>query len=211
MAPTLLMERITRSETNKAKINIVGIDEAGRGPLAGPVAVGAVVFSNRARFDVTGLADSKKLSPLRREEWFRKIKIWQKEGTLRFAVSLVSNTVIDKKGIVPAIQLGIERCLSKLEVNPKHTKVFLDGGLKAPREFINQETIIKGDEKIPAIALASIAAKVTRDKKMKVLSKIYPQYGFEIHKGYGTLAHRKALKKHKATGIHRKSFLKNFS
>jgi len=205
------MIRITRSSTNKAETDIVGIDEAGRGPLAGPVAVGAVLFLKRARFDFDGLTDSKKLTPSQREEWFRKMKDWQKEGKLRFAVSLVSNTVIDAKGIVPAINLGIERCLKKLKVDPKHTHIFLDGGLKAPAQFLNQETIIKGDEKIPAISLASITAKVTRDRKMVTLSKIYPHYGFEIHKGYGTKIHADAIRKHGISKIHRKSFLKNFS
>jgi ribonuclease HII len=191
-------------------MEVIGIDEAGRGPLAGPVAVGAVIFSKRARFDFDGLADSKKLSTLQREEWFRKMKDWQKEGKLRFAVSLISNTVIDTKGIASAISLGIERCFKKLNVDPNRAHVFLDGGLKAPDEFLNQQTIIKGDEKIPAISLASIAAKETRDTKMKQLAKKYPQYGFEIHKGYGTLFHRKAIKKYKASDIHRKTFLKNF-
>jgi len=190
---------------------IIGIDEAGRGPLAGPVAVGAVMFSKNEKFNFTGLADSKKLTPLHREVWFKKIKVWHKEGKLQFAVALVSNTVIDKKGIVPAINLGIERCLKKLNVNPKHTHVFLDGGLKAPAYFTNQETIIKGDEKIPAISLASITAKVTRDKRMVTVSKIYPHYGFETHKGYGTKIHADAISKHGISKIHRKSFLKNFS
>ncbi len=187
---------------------IVGIDEAGRGPLAGPVAVGVVWISPRAKLSYIGLTDSKKLSEKKREEWFRKMKEWQKEGKIRCAVTLVSHGVIDTKGIVYAVKLGIKKGLQKIDADPKRVEVLLDGALSAPVEFTKQQTIIKGDEKIPAISLASIAAKVTRDKKMKSLSKKYPQYGFEIHKGYGTLAHRNALAQYGVSKIHRISFIK---
>ncbi len=188
---------------------IVGIDEAGRGPLAGPISVGVVFIPVRGKLNLSGLTDSKKLSEKGREEWFQKMKQWQKEGKLRCSVSLVSNTVIDKKGIVYAVNLGMARCLKKLNINPKHTLVLLDGSLHAPKEFTHQRTIIKGDERISVISLASIAAKVTRDRYMVRLAKKHPQYGFEVHKGYGTLAHRKAIKRYKAATPHRRSFLKN--
>jgi len=187
----------------------VGIDEAGRGPLAGPVAVGAVRI--KAGFDMKffeGIKDSKKLSAKKREKWFLKAEEARKRGELDWAVSLVSEKGIDKAGIAPAIRSGIERCLKKLSAETTD-RIFLDGGLKLPKEYLYQETIIKGDEKIAVISLASICAKVTRDKYMTELSKKYPDYGFEIHKGYGTRAHIAAIKKHGASDVHRKSFLKN--
>lgn len=189
---------------------IVGIDEAGRGPLAGPVSVGVVCISNNVTLSTRGLTDSKKLSEKEREVWFEKITVWQKEDKLRYAVSLVSNTVIDKKGIVYAVKLGMKQCLKKLNLNPKHTLILLDGALRAPEEFSHQRTIIKGDEKVSLISLASIVAKVTRDKKMKSLAKRYPKYGFEVHKGYGTLMHMKTLGKYGLSPVHRRTFLITF-
>jgi ribonuclease HII len=192
---------------NFARVNgILGIDEAGRGPLAGPVAVGAVYVRPTTKLLVHGLKDSKQLSALAREEWFHKIKEWQKEDKLRYSVSLVSNSVIDREGIVSAIETGIDRCLKKIIVPSNKTQVMLDGGLRAPARFINQKTIIRGDEKVAVIALASIVAKVTRDKHMERMALKYPKYGFEIHKGYGTLKHRKAIKKFGHSPIHRKTF-----
>ncbi len=192
---------------NYASVNgILGIDEAGRGPLAGPVAVGAVYIRPKAKLSFCGLKDSKQLSAIAREGWFNKIKKWQKENKLRYSVSLVSHSVIDREGVVSAIDLGINRCLKKIIVPPNKTQVMLDGGLGAPTRFINQKTIIRGDEKIAVIALASIVAKVTRDRHMERMSLKYPKYGFEIHKGYGTLKHRRAIKKFGHSRIHRKTF-----
>lgn len=188
---------------------IVGIDEAGRGPLAGPVAVGVTKFkSNFNKKLLRGIRDSKKLSEKNREIWFNTANEMKTRGEVEFAVSLVSEKIIDKHGIVYAINLGIKRGLIKLSV-PINSKVFLDGGIKVPEKFHNQKTIIKGDEKIPVISLASICAKVTRDRYMVNLSKKYPKYNFHIHKGYGTLMHRKLIKKHGPSLVHRKSFLKN--
>jgi ribonuclease HII len=197
---------------------VVGIDEAGRGPLAGPVAVGAVVVATEALTNINGnrsvhplfkvAKDSKQLSPPRREEIFKFIQAAKKDGTLDFAVSLVSAKVIDEKGIVFAIRRAIKNCLNKLGVPPHQTLILLDGSLHAPEQFLFQETIIRGDQSEPIIGLASIAAKVTRDQKMLQLAKKYPQFGFEIHKGYGTLFHRKQIKKYGASEIHRKSFLR---
>lgn len=187
--------------------HIVGIDEAGRGPLAGPVAVGAVRINadfNKRFFK--GIKDSKKLTEKKREAWFKLVNKKKKEGQIDFAVSLISEKIIDKKGIVQAINLGINKCLVKLKIS-KDSKIFLDGGIKAPADFIYQKTIIKGDEKVSVISLASICAKVTRDRYMVRLSKKYPKYGFDIHKGYGTLMHRKNIKKHGSSKVHRKSFL----
>lgn len=191
---------------------IVGIDEAGRGPLAGPVAVGAVKINTE--FDkkfFKGIRDSKQLSEDERELWFELARQMQKEGRLQYAVSLVSEKVIDKHGIAHAIRLGIKRCLRKLAVSEAETQVFLDGGIKAPEAFVHQLTVVKGDEKIPVISLASIMAKVSRDRFMLKVAKTFPQFGFHTNKGYGTGVHIDALQKHGPTAIHRLSFIKSLT
>lgn len=192
-----------------AMSHTVGIDEAGRGPLAGPVAIGAVIVPdgfNKKFFK--SIKDSKKLSPSDRDLWFALALEAQRRGELDFKVALVSEKVIDRKGISYAINLGIKRCLKSLGI-PEESQIFLDGGIKAPDRFTHQLTVVRGDEKIPVIALASIMAKVTRDRRMFALSKKFPQFGFHIHKGYATLDHRKAIKEYGSSDIHRKSFLKN--
>jgi ribonuclease HII len=190
---------------------IVGIDEAGRGPLAGPVSVGAVkIGKNFNQKFFKGIKDSKKLTEDERELWFGLLLEAKRRGDLDFCVSLVSEGVIDKHGIAYAIKLGIKRCLMRLEVE-EGDQIFLDGGIKAPEKFTHQTTVVKGDEKIPIISLASICAKVVRDRRMVKVGKNYPEYGFDVHKGYGTEAHRHAIKKHGPKDIHRKSFLKNIN
>lgn len=195
--------------------SVVGIDEAGRGPLAGPVAVGAaMVRGDRLKVSgfkkwCKGLKDSKKLSEKKREEWFEKMKVAEREGWLTFAVVMVSAREIDRHGIAPSISRALTQALTKLNADPAHTLVLLDGGLKAPEEFAFQKTIIKGDEKESIISLASIAAKVSRDRLLKCLAKRYPGYGLEVHKGYGTAAHRSAMRRHGLSAIHRKSFCRN--
>ena len=123
---------------------------------------------------------------------------------------MVHAETIDQKGITHAIRLSIKRCLKRCKVDPRVTRVLLDGSLKAPEEFMYQETIIKGDQKEKVISLASIMAKVTRDQWMKKEALKYPEYGFEIHKGYGTKKHRENIKKKGLSPIHRKSFLKTY-
>ncbi len=190
---------------------IIGVDEAGRGPLAGPVSIGVAVVPSGFDWDMLpGVGDSKKVSPKNREAIFRHAKALKKQGLLDFRVILVSAKIIDRIGITKAVALGIERCFKKLALDPRNTEVKLDGLLKAPEVFKKQETIIKGDAKEKVIGLASILAKVTRDQHMLRLSDDYPEYSFHIHKGYGTLAHRTALKKHGLSKIHRKSFCKKF-
>lgn len=184
---------------------IVGIDEVGRGPFAGPVTVCACSIPND--FDrklFKGFRDSKRLSANQRGEWFQKIKSWQKIG-LKFGVTSVSNKVIDSKGLSVAINSALLLSLAKIK-SPNSSVILLDGGLKAPKEFKNQKTIVKGDEKEPIIALASIIAKVTRDAYMIRIAKKYPQYNLEINKGYGTKAHSNAILKYGLSPIHRKSF-----
>jgi ribonuclease HII len=188
---------------------LIGIDEAGRGPLAGPVTVAAVAATVKIKSQISNLKlrDSKKLTVLQREEWAKHIC----EHPRIFCVSAsVSAKVIDKIGITKAVCLAINRCIKKLEkkanVNHKNSFIKLDGLLKVPEKY-SQETIIKGDEKIPIISLASIIAKVTRDKKMRQYHKKFPQYDFARHKGYGTKLHYKNLKKHGLCEIHRRSYL----
>jgi ribonuclease HII len=194
---------------------LIGIDEVGRGPVAGPVAVGAVLIpeNNLAEAEkiFANFKDSKKLSPKKRNEWFENIKKAKHEGLLDYKVVFVDNKKIDEFGIAPSIRSCIKNSLKFLNVpeSDSGTLVLLDGGLKAPEEFVNQKTIIKGDEKEMVIALASIVAKVTRDALMCKLAKEYPQYGLENHKGYGTKAHMNAIKNNGISEIHRKTYLKN--
>lgn len=193
--------------------SVVGIDEVGRGPLAGPVAVGSFWILNPEfhllvdAFAVP-LHDSKQLSRTQRETWFRQLESWREEGKCDFAVAMTSAEDIDKHGISKGIKKALAETLYILECGTD-CQILLDGSLKAPSEYTKQITIIKGDEKEMAIALASIVAKVTRDNHMLRLAKRYPQYGFERHMGYGTEEHYTALRKHGLTPIHRKSFLKN--
>lgn len=195
---------------------IVGIDEVGRGPIAGPVCVVAFkllsvdyqsLVENSKKELKTPLRDSKKLSKKQREKWFEHLKVAKTENVCDYSVSFVSSENIDKFGISKCIKKALAESLNKLKVSPKEVKVLLDGGLHAPEEYIHQETIIKGDELHPVISLASIVAKVSRDKVMFDYSKTYPQYGFDKHVGYGTKAHYEAIKKYGQTPIHRKTFI----
>ncbi|MEI7688840.1 MAG: ribonuclease HII [Candidatus Nomurabacteria bacterium] len=197
---------------------IIGIDEVGRGPLAGPVAVCAFLIKDEKFLEsaigkaygkvLPKLKDSKKLSKKQREVWFEFLKLQKKEGDCDYAVSFVSPENIDKFGIAKCIQKALNESLQKVaSQNLSSFQIFLDGGLKAPIEYVNQETIIRGDELHPVISMASIVAKVTRDAVMTKYAKDYPEYGFECHSGYGTKAHYDAIKKHGQTPIHRKSYI----
>ena len=206
----------------------IGIDEVGRGPIAGPVAVGAFIFLNYASSLsrklnsklFRGVKESKQLTEKKREMWFKKICALRHDtdknkdfdkNSIDFVVTFQSEKVIDNKGLSFAIRKCLETSLSKLikkyKINSEEVLILLDGGLKAPLEYKNQKTIIKGDVKEKVIALASICAKVLRDRRMKKWAKKYPQYGFEIHKGYGTKRHYKAIKNSGLIHLHRKSFL----
>lgn len=197
-----MMEKISPHITH-----IVGIDEAGRGPLAGPVAVGAFCIPiNFDRSFFIKVMDSKQLSHKKRILWFKKIKDLHKKGEIQYKIALVGSKLIDSQGITQAVFLGIKRVINRLNLNPKKTLVLLDGLLRAPKEFIYQKTIIKGDAKEPIIGCASIMAKVKRDLYMIRKSKLFPKYGFDIHKGYGTKSHMQALKKYGYSKIHRQSF-----
>lgn len=184
----------------------IGIDEAGRGPLAGPLSLGLVMANQTALLELKLTTDSKGLSASRREDWYQKIVDQKEKGNLFFACVLITNQQIDNLGLTASWQLGIKEGLSKLPFKMTD-QIFLDGGLKAPENYINQQTIIGGDKKVRVISLASIVAKVTRDKEMFKLAKKYPQYGFEVHKGYATLDHYLALLQYGPCPIHRQSFL----
>lgn len=187
---------------------VVGIDEAGRGPLAGPVAVGVVVVPEST--DLLSLFpklnDSKKLSEKRREEIFVRLQEEIKAGSIVALVTLASSEKIDAKGISACIREAIENSLAKLVPESAHHKVYLDGSLKAPKHYA-QETVIGGDALIPAIMLASVAAKVTRDRYMLKQAEAYPEYRFEQHKGYGTKLHREKIQEHGMCAIHRRTFI----
>lgn len=187
---------------------LLGVDEAGRGPLAGPVSVGVVAVQEG--FDVAkefpGVADSKKLSEKKREQIFKMLETRAALGDARFVVEFENAEAIDKEGIAQVIRRAITRAVHSLAPDPAFARVQLDGALRAPPAYA-QETIIGGDALIPIISLASIAAKVSRDRLMIDLSKQHPQYGFEKHKGYGTKAHYAALEKHGLCVIHRRSFI----
>jgi ribonuclease HII len=191
---------------------IVGVDEAGRGPLAGPVSLAALAIrvEDEALLKNDRIRDSKQLSEKAREKKLAELKVLRKNGKVRYAVSLVGSKFIDQKGIVAAVKKGIWNVLSRLKLEAETTLVLLDGGIKAPHTFKNQKTIIRGDATVPVIAHASIVAKVTRDRKMKKFALSFPEYGFEIHKGYGTTAHIAKIKKHGLSKIHRKTFLKKY-
>src|SRR3989344_6599467 len=173
---------------------IIGIDEVGRGPLAGPVTVCAVCLPNDSKYWFSkkllkGFTDSKKLSPRKREELSEIAYNAKGKGLIKFSISPVPASYIDKHGISRATFLAIKKCLRKLNLVPRECRVMLDGLLKAPKEYIFQKTIIRGDQKIKVISCASVLAKVHRDSFMTKMDKTYFQYGFKNHKGYGTKQH----------------------
>lgn len=180
---------------------VCGIDEAGRGPLAGPVCAAAVILP--AHLDLSGLTDSKKLTDKRRRELFPLIK----EQAVAYGIGLASEREIDEINILQATFLAMERALAQLSVRPE--LALIDGNRE--KDFgIPVKTIVKGDSLSANIAAASILAKVTRDDMMLELAKQYPEYGFDIHKGYGTKAHYEALRAYGASPVHRNSFLRKF-
>ena len=188
---------------NEAKNNgynvICGVDEAGRGPLAGPVFAAAVILPEG--HIIEGVNDSKKLSEKKREMLFDKII----EECVCYSVGTASEKEIDEINILQATYLAMKRALDGLEIKPDY--VLIDGNRMPPLD-IPAETIVKGDGKSASIAAASIIAKVSRDRYMLELAEKYPQYAFEKHKGYGTKFHYEKIAEHGISDIHRKSFLK---
>ena len=185
----------------KGIVTICGVDEAGRGPLAGPVCAAAVILP--PHLEIPGLDDSKKLSDKRRRELFPIIK----EQAIAYGIGLASHEEIDQINILQATFLAMRRALEQL--NGKAEFALIDGNRET--DFgLPVKTVVKGDSLSANIAAASVLAKVTRDDIMEAMAEEYPQYGFEIHKGYGTKAHYEALRNHGPSPIHRMSFLKKF-
>jgi ribonuclease HII len=176
---------------------LCGVDEAGRGPLAGPVIAAAVILDMSKK--IKGLADSKLLLPQKREELFVIIQC----NSLAWAIGQAEVEEIDQINILQASLLAMQRAIDKLTIKPQ---LILVDGMHSPHCEIPVRTIIHGDQNIPEICAASILAKVIRDQQMIAYAKKYPQYGFDEHKGYGTEQHLQAIKKYGITPIHRKSF-----
>lgn len=192
----------------------IGIDEVGRGPIAGPVVVCVCAVEKDLDllylFPKGELRDSKKLSEKKRGEIISALDSLEKEKKLQWRIGEVSAERIDEIGIVPSLKEAMDQALISLESAgiSLDTEVLLDGSLYAPKRYEKQSTHIKGDEKFIEISLASIIAKVYRDRLMKEIGKELPLYGFENHVGYGTKAHYFAIEQYGFTKYHRKSFLK---
>jgi len=193
---------------------VVGLDEAGRGPLAGPVTAAAVMvrqfsifnfqFSKKSKIqnlELTDIRDSKKLSARRREEWYGFLT---SHPDIKWSVGLASEKEIDRLNILAATKLAMKRALANLAIKPD--QLLLDGNFLLEELSVSQTAVVRGDEKIVSCAAASIIAKVTRDRLMLRYHKKYPQYGFDHHKGYGTRQHFRAIKKHGPCVLHRRSF-----
>lgn len=183
-------------------VNVIcGVDEAGRGPLAGPVCAAAVILP--PHLEIPGLTDSKKLTDKKRRELYPIIK----EQAIAYGIGMASEQEIDEINILQATFLAMQRALDQLNIKPD--LALIDGNRE--KDFdVPVKTVVKGDSLSMNIAAASILAKVTRDDMMVKLAEEYPQYGFEIHKGYGTKAHYAALTNHGPSPIHRMTFLKKF-
>lgn len=185
----------------KGIVTICGVDEAGRGPLAGPVCAAAVILP--PHLEIPGLDDSKKLSDKRRRELFPVIK----EQAIAYGIGLANHEEIDQINILQATFLAMRRAIEQL--NGKAEFALIDGNRET--DFgLPVKTVVKGDSLSANIAAASVLAKVTRDDIMEAMAEEYPQYGFDIHKGYGTKAHYEALRNHGPSPIHRMTFLKKF-
>lgn len=196
------LERMREYERQNAHYGLVcGVDEAGRGPLAGPVVAGAVILPENC--EILYLNDSKQLSEKRREELYDEIR----EKALAWAVGMASPARIDEINILQATYEAMRQAVSALNPAPA---VLLCDAVRIPQVEIPQVSIIKGDAKSLSIAAASVMAKVTRDRLMREYDKIMPQYGFAAHKGYGSAAHIAALKEYGPSPIHRKTFIGNF-
>ena len=195
------MKEYEYSFLSKGNVVIAGVDEAGRGPLAGPVVAAAAILN--VDDDFIYLNDSKKVTPKRRDILYNDIM-----NRTIYGIGIVSAEEIDEMNILQATYKAMRMAIDKLSKRPE---VLLNDAVIIPGidERIHQEKIIKGDAKSVSIAAASILAKVTRDRYMEELGEKYPEYGFEKHKGYGTKAHIEAIKKYGITPEHRKTFLKN--
>ena len=197
-----ILKNIENNWHKKGKKLVCGIDEAGRGPLAGPVVVAAVIMPEDSFIE--GVNDSKKVSEKKREKLYDEIT----ENAISWSVGIIDQNEIDELNILNATKKGLTIALTELKEKPDI--ILVDALTKIDTLGIPYESIIKGDAKSYSIAAASIIAKVTRDRIMRQWDEIYPQYGFINHKGYGTKAHIDAIKQYGLCPLHRKSFTKNF-
>ena len=195
------MWQIEQSWFDRGVEVICGVDEAGRGPLAGPVCAAAVILP--ANLQIPGLDDSKKLSDKRRRELFPVIK----EKAIAYGIAFADHQEIDEINILQATYLAMERAMRQLSMKPQ---LALIDGNRAKDFGVPVETVVHGDSRSASIAAASILAKVTRDDYMLNVAEQYPEYGFDVHKGYGTKAHYEALTNVGPCPIHRMTFLKKF-
>ena len=198
----IILKEIENNLHEKGIINICGIDEAGRGPLAGPVVVGAVIMPKDSMIE--GVNDSKKVSEKKREELYDKIT----SEAIAWGVGIIDQKEIDDINILNATKKALTIAISELCVKPD--LILVDALTGIDTLGIPYQAIIKGDAKCYSISAASIIAKVTRDRIMRQWDEIYPQYGFEKHKGYGTKMHIEAIKNYGICPLHRKTFVKNF-
>lgn len=202
------LERLTNLKSmekelyNKGFEYLCGIDEAGRGPLAGPVVVAGVIMPKDSMIE--GVNDSKKVSEKKREKLYDVIL----EEAISYSVAVIGQDVIDEINILNATKQGVTKVVEELDVKPN--LILVDALTHINTKGIPYDSIIKGDAKCYNIAAASIIAKVTRDRIMREWDEIYPQYGFINHKGYGTAKHIEAIKEYGPCPIHRKTFIKNF-
>lgn len=187
---------------SSGRSHIAGVDEVGRGPLAGPVVAAAVILPQD--FDVLGIDDSKKLSPKKREKLFEVIK----EKALAWSVGWVGPERIDEINILEATKEAMTQAVQGLSLQPDH--VLIDGNFTVRALALPQTAIVKGDANSTSIAAASILAKVTRDRYMEEMDAVYPGYAFASNKGYGTKAHYDGLKAQGPTLIHRKTFISDY-
>ena len=196
------LKKVEKDLYSKGFDLICGIDEAGRGPLAGPVVVTGVIMPKESMIE--GVNDSKKVSEKKREKLYDIIL----EEAISYSVAIIGQDVIDEINILNATKQGVTQVVEGLDVKPN--LILVDALTHINTKGIPYDSIIKGDAKCYNIAAASIIAKVTRDRIMREWDKIYPQYGFINHKGYGTAKHIAAIKEYGPCLIHRKSFIKNF-
>ena len=202
------IERLNKLKEEEQKLYsgnieyICGIDEAGRGPLAGPVVVGAVIMPKDSFIE--GVNDSKKVSEKKREKLYDEIT----ENAIAWSVGIVDQKTIDEINILNATKLALKKALEGLKQRPDI--IMVDALDKMDTLGIPYISVIKGDAKIYSISAASIIAKVTRDRIMREWDEVYPMYGFAKHKGYGTADHIKAIKENGPCMLHRRSFIKNF-
>ena len=205
------LKKIEEEFYEKGVTSIAGIDEAGRGPLAGPVVVACVVMPKDSMIE--GVNDSKKVSEKKREKLYEQIT----EEALGYGVGIISQEEIDRINILNATKEGLTAAIKEMEKDLQEKQrgfekpeiILVDALTKIDTDHIPYKSIIKGDAKSYSIAAASVVAKVTRDRIMRAWDEVYPMYGFEKHKGYGTAAHIAAIKEYGLCPLHRRSFVKN--